>query len=260
MNVLRTQTQAFQGTTHLVYRQTPSFQSQNLVRPLTGEDAQRIKLLFHLEKRTRVFVLANCSHERYVPILTPVRQPSILEHPNLFQLLKDVLVKPRGQGVLASEIRDVEVQGIFLFPQVSAGGCDVPHEDAVVKVQAAQCLRLQRHQLLDVLDEAFDFGQANAESSLVEEEALNPMIPWACRDCCILQAIKASPRRLDTILRSYNWVPPKCNTIVGKPVSPGPQCRSSQFGGAAFAISILFGLLLLLCMQHAACIMRIIKF
>lgn len=125
--------------------------------------------------------------------ITPVRQGSVLEDRHLLDLLEHILVEPRGQGVLAPVVSDVEVDGLLLLAQVGRRGLDVPHEDSVVEIGHTQSSWLELDQLLNVLDEALDHGQADAERGLVEELAFHLWVPGAGREPPVLKAVEAGP-------------------------------------------------------------------
>lgn len=143
----------------------------------------------NLQKAFSISIFAKCLIKCYVPILSPMRKASIFEHCYLLYLFYNILEKPRTHWVSASVICEVKVNPIFLLPQVSGGGCDVAHEDAIVELETTKCHGLQLGKFLDVLDETFHHFQVNANGGLVEELSFDQGVPRACGYSKLLVAV-----------------------------------------------------------------------
>ncbi|OAY83145.1 hypothetical protein ACMD2_18410 [Ananas comosus] len=201
----------------------------------------RIILVFHPQKLADLRVLGDHAVERDVPVLAPVRHPAVLEERHLLHLLQDVLVEPRHRRVVAAVVRDVEVEAVVLLAQVGGGGLDVAHEDAVVELDAAESLRVEVAELLDVLDEVFGFGQRDADSGLVEELAPHARVPRAGRQEGVVGAVEAASRGLDFVLEADDRVAREQQAVVGQAVASNGDRRRRQPRVLAPAVRVARG-------------------
>jgi hypothetical protein len=198
-----------------VRRRRPPADAEHRVAPVAGEEAVGVVGVFDAQEVRQARVFARGADEGEVAILAPVRQAAVLEDAHLLDLLQHVFEQARPPGVAAAVVGDVEVHHISRrlparrgLAQVRRGRLHVPHEDAVVELDAAQRLGLQVPQPAHLGDERRGTAQGKAEGGLVEEGAgRHPRVPGARRQQRVLGPRHAPTRRLHPVLRPHHRIP-----------------------------------------------------